>query len=37
MYFIVGNPETPAESGVASASISATVAPPFIIFIFFFA
>jgi hypothetical protein len=36
MYFIVGNPETPAESGVASASISATVAPP-LIFIFFFA
>jgi hypothetical protein len=32
MYFIVGNPETPAVSGVASASISATVAPPFIFF-----
>jgi hypothetical protein len=37
MYFIVGKPDTPAESGVASASISAIVAPPLIFFILFFA
>jgi hypothetical protein len=29
MYFIVGNPETPAESGVSSASISAVFPPIF--------
>jgi hypothetical protein len=33
MYFIVGNPETPEERGVADDSISATCALPFIFFL----